>query len=128
MNNVTISNKDLVSGDTPINLTNGKLVLHCNKNGEVINAYMVTSFRDHNRSLKNVDHAMNYCSLVNLDSGYLAFEERCSRRTSVARVLSHLNPNDFEAKRALADGQYIEVYSVGEFKIDLQLRRKKEVM
>lgn len=124
MNNVTISNKDLANGDEPINLNNGNLVLHY-KDGVVFNAYIVTSFRDDKGVLQAGSSTMNYCSFVNLDSGYLAFEERCSRRTTVARVLSHLNHNDFEAKMALKEGQNIEVHKIGDYEIELHLKRKR---
>lgn len=47
MQNVTINSKKYgVRGDTPIKLNNGSLVLHYNKIGDVLGAYLVTSFRD----------------------------------------------------------------------------------
>lgn len=43
----------------------------------------------------------------------------------MGRVLAHLVPNgDFGGKEAVKSGQYIEVYPVGEYKIDLTFDRK----
>lgn len=43
MKNVTINGKKYEkSGDTPIKLSNGTLVVHYNKLGDVMGAYMVT--------------------------------------------------------------------------------------
>lgn len=121
MQNVTINSKKYgVDGETPIKLNNGSLVLHYNKLGDVLGAYIVTSFRDQRGTLKNSEHTSSYCSLVNLDNGYLKFEERCSRTTTMGRVLAHLVQNgDFGGKEAVKNGQYIEVYPVGMYKIDL---------
>ena len=119
MNNVTINQKKFgVSGDTPLKLNNGSLVLHYNPIGEVIGAYLVTSFRD-NKNKYQDSLTTSYCSFVNLDNGYLKFEERCSRNTTVQRVLSHLNPEDYWGKRAVSSGQYVKVYSLGDYNIDI---------
>ena len=57
---------------------------------------------------------------------FVKFEERCSRSTTVGRVLAHLVPNgDFQGKNAVKEGQYIEVYPVGEYQIDLKFDRKQ---
>ena len=123
MKNVTINNIIMgVDVKKSITLNNGSLVLHCNRSDKVIGAYIVTSFRDSNGKYKG-DMTTHYCSLVNLDNGYLAFEERCSRATTIERVLWHLNHNDYRAKEAIREGQYLEIYPVGEFKIDLIVNR-----
>ena len=108
--NVTIGAKSTETiGDRPIRLYNGNLVLHFDGNDDVIGAYIVTSFRDTKGVCDNKERAFAvYCSLVNLDTGYLAFDENCSRTTTVARVLSHLNPGDFNAEKALKDGRIIQ--------------------
>ena len=119
MNNVTINKvKFEVKGDTPVRLENGSLVVHYDKSDNVKGAYIVTSFRD-NKNRYSGSNTAPYCSLVNLDSGYLKFEERCSRNTTIKRVLSHLNPSDVSGTEAVRSGQYIEVYPVGNYKIDL---------
>ena len=123
MNNVTINGKDFEKlGSTPLKLNNGGLVLHYNRAGNVMGAYLVTSFRD-GKGKYHGDQTSPYCSLVNLDNGYIAFDERCSRATTMVRVLSHLSPNDYAGKKAVEEGQYLEVYPVGSFKIDLALNK-----
>ena len=84
---------------------------------------MVTSFRDSKGDYRG-QTTLTYCSLVNLDTGYLAFEERASRSTTVQRVLSHLNKGDYYGQKAVKEGQFIEVYAPGDFKIDLSFDRK----
>ena len=101
-----------------ISLNNGSLVLQKNK-GEVINVFMVISFRDNkNRYVDNDTRA--YCTLVNLDTGYNAFEERCSRNTTVRRVLNHLlsvGVVDRDYDYGNAD---IEVIPVGKYNLNVE--------
>ena len=127
MSNVTIGVKSSETiGDRPIILHNGNLVLHFDGNDNCIGAYIVTAFRDYKGVCDNKERAFAiYCSFINIDNGYLAFDERCSRTTTVARVLSHLNPGDFNAEKSIKDGQYIKVYNVGDYKIDLTLLREQ---
>lgn len=116
MNNVTINGKDIkIIGETPVKLNNGSLVIHYSRS-EVIGAYIVTSYR----GLNQQGGTSQYCSFIDLDTGYIKFEERCSRTTTVGRVLSHLNHNDYRGKNALECGQNIEVYNLGNYKIDLK--------
>ena len=120
MKNVTINgNKYEVRGEKPVRLNNGSLVVHYDNRGAVLGAYIVTSYR----GLNQQGGTTHYCSFVDLDTGYLKFEERCSRNTTMVRVLSHLNHGDYSGKQALADGQYIEVYASGDYKIDLSFDR-----
>lgn len=120
MKNVTINIKVYeVMGEKSLHLQNGCLVVHYNKMGDVLGAFIVTSFRDQKKALVYKESTANYCSLVNLETGYLAFEEHCSRHTTVARVLSHLNPNDWKGKRALESGQYVEVYNREKYNLDI---------
>lgn len=127
MQNVTINNKKCgIDPEAPISLTNGSLVIHLNKLGDVLGAYLVTSFR-YNRGVSEdraKEPTQGYCSLINLDTGYIAFDERASRNTNIRRVLSHLSKGDYYGNQAVKDGQYIEVYHSGEYKIDLQFERK----
>ena len=125
MQNVTINNQKCgIDHEAKISLTNGSLVIHRNRLGDVLGAYLVTSFRD-GKGRYNGDQTTTYCSLIDLDNGKIAFEERCSRATTIKRVLSHLNRADYYGEQAVKDGQYIEVYAMGEFKIDLQFERKQ---
>ena len=127
MQNVTINNQKCgIDHEAKISLTNGSLVIHRNRLGDVLGAYLVTSFR-YNRGVttdKAKEATQSYCSLINLETGYIAFDERASRSTTIKRVLSHLNKGDYYAEQAVKEGQYIEVYYSGEYKIDLQFERK----
>lgn len=124
MNNITINGRNTkAKGDTPFKLQNGSLVVHYNKNGKVQSCFIVTSFRD-SKNRYCGDTTTSYCSLVDLDTGYLKFEERCSRTTTMARILSHLNPTDYKGAEAVREGQYIEVYPLGDYSIDLSFERK----
>lgn len=129
MQNVTINSKKCgIDHEAKINLTNGSLVIHRNRLGDVLGAYLVTSFR-YNRGVtteRAKEDTRGYCSLINLDTGYLAFDERASRNTTIKRVLSHLSKGDYYAQQAVKEGQYIEVYYTGEYKIDLQFERKEQ--
>ena len=125
MQNVTINSKKCgIDHEAKISLTNGSLVIHRNRLGDVLGAYLVTSFRD-GKGRYNGDQTTTYCSLIDLDNGKIAFEERCSRTTTIKRVLSHLNSSHYYGEQAVKDSQYIEVYAMGEFKIDLQFERKQ---
>lgn len=74
--------------DRKIRLTNGSIIIQ-KENDIVIGVYMVISFRD-NKNKYSGDSTTGYCTLLNLDSGKIAFEERCSRYTTERRVLRHL--------------------------------------
>lgn len=90
---------------------------------------MVVSFRD-NKNKYNGSNTTSYCSLVNLDNGSLAFEERCSRSTTVRRVLNHVlhlgfsmpyNPNSKENDNQMKDYD-IDYYGNGAYKLEVDLR------
>ena len=120
MKNVTINSKNLFTlAQTPIKLNNGSIVIHYDRMGSVLGAYIVTSYRK-----GTCGDTANYCSLVDLDNGYIKFEERCSRNTTIVRVLSHLNPNDYEGREAVRNGQYIEVHPVGTYSLDITTSKK----
>ena len=70
------------------------------KKENVVGIYMVVSFRD-NKNKYNGSNTTSYCSLVNLDNGSLAFEERCSRSTTVRRVLNHILRLGFSTQNSL---------------------------
>lgn len=74
--------------DRKIRLTNGSIIIQ-KENDIVIGVYMVISFRD-NKNRYSGESTTGYCTLLNLDTGKIAFEERCSRCTTERRVLRHL--------------------------------------
>ena len=122
MNNITLNSKTCRNrAETPVKLQNGSLVLHFNSVGEPLGAYLVTSYRDQQDWLKyrNKVSTVSYCTLINLDTGYIQFEEPCSRTTTVGRVLAHLSKTRDEGKIPVGRGERIEVYPSGKFNINL---------
>ena len=127
MNNIFVrSEKTSINLDRKLNLANGSLVIVKNRN-IIENIYMVISFRD-NKNRYN-GYTSGYCSLIDLDDGQLAFEERCSRSTTVRRVLNHIlrlgykmpyNPNSNDNDSKMRDYD-IDVYSNGAYKIEIEL-------
>lgn len=94
----------------------------------MIDVYLVVSFRD-NKNKYGHDSTTNYCTLVNLDNGQIAFEERCSRATTERRVLRHLtrtgfsmpyNPDSREQDYKFQNMR-IQVYPSGNYKVNLEL-------
>lgn len=86
---------------------------------------MVISFRD-NKNRYNGDPTANHCTLLNLDNGIYPFEERCSRKTTVRRVLNHLLRlsccnNEYNSTIPVQEyGNHdIEVLSPGSYKLDI---------
>lgn len=131
MNNISIKNickcADL---DRKINLSNGAIVIQKDRE-QVIGVYLVISFRDNKNKYGN-DSTTSYCTLVNLDNGQIAFEERCSRTTTERRVLRHLtragysypyNPDSHEQDSKFSNMR-VQIYSNGNYKVNLELREE----
>lgn len=131
MNNISIEGIcEYVDLDRKIKLSNGAIVIQKEKE-QVIGVYLVTSFRDNKNKYGN-DSTASYCSLVNLDNGQLAFEERCSRATTERRVLRHLtsagysypyNPNSHDQDYKFQNMR-VQVYCNGNYKINLELKKE----
>ena len=128
MNNVYIKGQSNLNLDQKLYLHNGSLVVLKN-NGVIFGVYMVTAFRD-NKNRYGGANTQSYCSLINLDNGTLAFEERCSRNTTVRRVLNHLlrlgysmpyNPNSTENDSQMSNYD-VNLYGFGSFKIEIELK------
>ena len=125
MKNISINGKKSgVDLNRDIDLINGSLVILKNDNG-IDSVYMVVSFRD-NKNRYNGERTETYCTLLNLDDGKYAFEERCSRKTTVKRVLNHLlrfGGCSYVENIAFPVERYgsfdIEVYRSGEYTIDI---------
>ncbi len=78
--------------DRKLSLNNGDIIIALAQRAS-IDHYMVSSYRGEvKREPYSVrpKNARSYCCLINLETGYPAFEEPCSRSTTVKRVLSHL--------------------------------------
>lgn len=129
MNNIFIKGQipDL-NLDRKLNLHNGSLII-VKQRDTITGIYMVVSFRD-NKNRYNGSNTTSYCSFVNLDNGSLAFEERCSRSTTVRRVLNHVlhlgfsmpyNPNSKENDNQMKDYD-IDYYGNGVYKLEVDLR------
>lgn len=118
LNNNRVTTNVIPDGNIPITLHNGSLVLHFSKNKkELLGAYVVTSFRD-NKSRYGNDSTTNFCTLIDMQTGYPKFEERCSRSTTMSRIISHLSSGDFKGEEALKRGEFIEVYSRSNYTVD----------
>lgn len=127
MKNISIKNiQEQPNLDRKIALRNGSVVIH-KKKGQVIGVYLVISFRDNKNRYQGC--TTHHCTLVDMDTGQLAFEERCSRRTTERRVLRHLlragysqpyNPDSCE-QDYLFEGMEVHVYPNGNYKINLEL-------
>lgn len=128
MNNISIKGVcECADLDRKINLSNGAIVIQKEKD-QVIGVYFVVSFRDNKNKYGN-DSTNSYCTLVNLDSGQIAFEERCSRATTERRVLRHLtragysypyNPDSREQDSKFSNMR-VQVYPNGNYKVNLEL-------
>ena len=77
----------------------------------------------------NLHNTTQYCTLLDLDTGKFAFEERCSRSTTVRRVLRHLlrcgytmpyNPDATDDDYRLCEYD-VDVYENGQYKMELVL-------
>ena len=118
MNHITINGQNRKTNlEREIKLNNGSLVFL--KNGNKVNqVYMVVSFRD-NKNRYNYSPTTAYCSLLNLDTGNYEFEERCSRNTTVRRLLNHL----LMVGSDMSDEKYrdydVEIHLKNNYRIDI---------
>ena len=121
MNYILIKNRNTKSVlDTPVKLHNGSIVF-LKFNNQIVDVYYVISFRDNNNRY-NGDLTAPYCSMINLDSGQLAFQERCSRNTTVRRVLKHLVPTAYIDTSDMELGGYdIEVHNHSTYHLEISL-------
>lgn len=128
MNNISIKGVcECVDLDRNIKLTNGSIVIQ-KENDKVVGVYLVVSFRDNKNKYGN-DSTSSYCTLINLDNGQFAFEERYSRATTERRVLRHLtragftypyDPNSREQDSKFYNMR-VQVYNNGNYKVNLEL-------
>ena len=128
MNNISIKGVcECADLDRKVNLGNGSIVIQKEKD-QVIGVYLVVSFRD-NKNKYGGSSTSSYCTLINLDNGQIAFEERCSRVTTERRVLRHLtragysvpyDPNSRDQDYRFQNMR-IQVYLNGNYKVNLEL-------
>ena len=128
MNNISIKGVcECADLDRKVNLSNGSIVIQKEKD-QVVGVYLVVSFRD-NKNKYSGGSTSSYCTLVNLDNGQIAFEERCSRATTERRVLRHLTRAGFSMSYDINDrdqdykfqNMRIQVYPNRNYKVNLEL-------
>lgn len=127
MKHITINGqKKTAQLEKELSLKNGSLVL-LKHTENIVGVYMVVSFRDNKNRYKGQDTAP-YCTLLDLDLGSYVFEERCSRKTTVRRVLNHilrLGSSDYTANANIPAERYgvfdVEVKYSDEFTIDISI-------
>lgn len=116
-----------VNLEREVKLKNGSIII-TKENDNVVGIYLVISFRD-NKNVYNGCNTSMYCSLIDLDSGQLVFEERCSRKTTVRRVLNHIkrlggkfySANDLTENYYLLRNNDIEIHEIGTYKMEIIL-------
>lgn len=127
MKHITINGRNEATRlEKAVHLYNGNLVL-VKRDTKVERVLMVTSFRD-GKNQYNGAKTGDYCSLIDLDTGYIAFDERCSRDTTVRRILNHLldlGTRDYEYNQSIpleAYGKFdIECVTNKEYTLDITL-------
>ncbi len=128
MENIRIKGvRECADLDRKVFLQNGAIVVQ-KEGGQAIGAYLVIPFRDHKNRYPG-GSTTAYCALVDLDTGKLAFEERCSRATTERRVLRHLTragfsyPYDPDSREQDAKfyGMRVQVYMNGCYKMEIEL-------
>ena len=129
MKNVSIKNDERDSRRN-IRLHNGTLVVQYNGEDKATNVYIVTSFRN-SKNIKHWGYTAKYCSLVSLDTGYLAFEEPSSRHTTEFRLLRHLckccynaGQSDYYYDDTKINDSYIKVFDAGDYLLEIDLKRE----
>ena len=97
--------------DRALTLNNGDVIVAL-MHGIAVGHFMVTSFRGSSREpyAARPTNMRNYCALIDLTTGYPAFEEPSSRNTTLKRVLSHLR-NTQQSSRAQAPNDIMQLKS-----------------
>lgn len=109
--------------ERPMQLSIGMLILHCDSETNTIrNVYQVTPYRCKKDQRSGLSE---YCSLINLDTGKIEFDEPCSKNTTEARVLSHIckcgkycTPQSWSEK---VNGSYLREYRKGCYNIIIEV-------
>ena len=125
MQNIKVIKNEMIPDlDKSARLFDGSLVLIKYK-GFVTGALIVVPFRDHKNRYRG-DDISRYCSLINLDDGKILFEQRCSRYTTVRRILNHvlkLGKNNYEYNQSIPAATYvgcdIEIIPNGKYEINI---------
>lgn len=128
MDNVKVKGiRECADLDRKVFLQNGAMVVQ-KEGGQAIGVYLAIPFRDHKNRYPN-GSTIAYCTLVDLDTGKLAFEERCSRATTERRVLRHLTRAGFSCpydpdshgQDSKFSGMRVQVYESGCYRMEVEL-------
>lgn len=71
-----------------ITLNNGSMVVLYDEYNVPIRTYLVTSYRGDDSQYRKA--RSQYCTLIDLATGYPAFEEPSSRSTTIDRLIKHI--------------------------------------
>lgn len=74
--------------DENLSLNNGSLVVLYDEYNMPIRSYIVTSYRGDESQYRKPRG--QYCTLIDLATGYPAFEEPSSRSTTISRLTKHI--------------------------------------
>lgn len=118
---------ELPEYDREMKLLSGDIIIFKDANNKVLKTYFVIPFRNSTNN-PSWEETHKYCSLINLESGFIAFDEPCSRKTTELRILSHLcgccdNPgkSNYSYDYSKIAGRSIEKYS--DYEIHLKLKK-----
>lgn len=103
----------------PLKLNNGCLVLFSEDKLSPSKAYIVTSFRSNKYTNLRKDKSA-YCSLVDLSTGYIAFDEPSSRATTVGRLLKHLDKTG-QSSESHYNKMVVKVFDASDYDIALKV-------
>jgi hypothetical protein len=106
-----------------IRLDNGDIITVEYSDDHKVLVLMVTSFRyPIGVRPQNIDPKIyqgSYCSLLNLETGFLMFDERCSRHTTIERVCNHLNNPNKSKHKYVVTGTFKQ-YKKDQFSINIR--------
>ena len=74
--------------DDSLKLNNGSIVVLYDEYNTPIRSYLVTSYRGDKNGYYKI--RSQYCTLIDLATGYPAFEEPSSRDTTISRLSKHI--------------------------------------
>lgn len=118
--------KSFVNSQTKLN--NGTLVIHYSITGAVLHEYLIIPFRN-NKNKEEFRATQQYCSLIDLETGRIAFEEPCSRNTDIYRILCHLNKSSYYGESAVKEqilNQSLSIHPLHRYDLEIQIKGEEE--
>lgn len=123
---VTIKTSKSTKNQT-VKLTNGTLVLHLSTTGAVLHNCLAIPFRN-NKGNGQWTNTSNFCSLLDLETGKILFEEPCSRNTDFLRIIRHLNRSITYGDNVTMqhmDNQTLVVHSLSSYDIEIVIKEEQ---